>query len=238
MDDKKIPPSVAEFAVVALSAENQRIIPAEHPLQSCLREIGNQIGMAATIAQQVEIIQWQAAEIESLGAELDDTESRRENSARNASAFEDRMGALQIENGKLRDEIAALKQTERCISRNECKKTGSPFPCNECGRKAAPETEVVAWLNAILDAIDDCPGLALVQDNWLSRRAKEIAQSTSIPSHDAELVELLREAARFIKAETYYPFGDPQTLRDFKKRKLTDKIDAKLTELRKEQTND
>jgi len=72
MSDKKIPPSVAEYALQALKPENQRIQPVnEHPLehpmhvlQSCLRENGEQIGMAATIAQQAELIRMQAAEIE------------------------------------------------------------------------------------------------------------------------------------------------------------------------------
>jgi len=64
MSDKKIPPSVAEFAVAALSAENQRIIPVEHPLQSCLSKNGEQIGMSATITQQAELIRLQDAEIE------------------------------------------------------------------------------------------------------------------------------------------------------------------------------
>jgi hypothetical protein len=39
---------------------------AEHALQTCLSENGEQIGMAATIAQQAELIRLQAAEIERL----------------------------------------------------------------------------------------------------------------------------------------------------------------------------
>jgi hypothetical protein len=49
MIDKPIPPSVAQ-----------------HALQTCLSENGEQIGMAATIAQQAELIRLQAAEIERL----------------------------------------------------------------------------------------------------------------------------------------------------------------------------
>jgi hypothetical protein len=67
MSDKPIPPSVAE-----------------HALQSCLSENGEQIGMAATIAQQAELI---------------------ERLARVAASFEDGY-AYAI----LRDEIAALKR--------------------------------------------------------------------------------------------------------------------------------
>lgn len=48
------------------------------------------------------------AENEDLAAHLADAEHRAENAGRNASAFEDRMGGLQVENGKLRDEIARL----------------------------------------------------------------------------------------------------------------------------------
>lgn len=50
------------------------------------------------------------ARIEDLEAHLDDTESRRANAAHNASAFEDRMGDLQVENGKMEREIAALRE--------------------------------------------------------------------------------------------------------------------------------
>ena len=49
MSDKPIPPSVAQ-----------------HALQSCLSENGEQIGMAAAIAQQAELIRLQAAEIAAL----------------------------------------------------------------------------------------------------------------------------------------------------------------------------
>lgn len=78
MSDKKIQPSVAEFAVEALKPENQRIIPVnEHALQTCLRENGEQIGMAATINQQAHIIAQrdttiaeQADEIERLRMQL------------------------------------------------------------------------------------------------------------------------------------------------------------------------
>lgn len=45
---------------------------------------------------------------DSLAAHLADAEHRAENAGRNASAFEDRMGDLQVENGKLLDEIARL----------------------------------------------------------------------------------------------------------------------------------
>ena len=32
----------------------------------------------------------------------------------------------------------------------------------------------VPWRSAVLDLIDDCPGLPLEQDRWLSRRVKEL----------------------------------------------------------------
>ena len=34
--------------------------------------------------------------------------------------------------------------------------------------------EPVAWRSAVLDLIDDCPGLTMGQDRWLSRRVKEL----------------------------------------------------------------
>ncbi|CAN7481087.1 hypothetical protein LJR074_003250 [Acidovorax sp. LjRoot74] len=33
---------------------------------------------------------------------------------------------------------------------------------------------VAPWRSAVLDLIDDCPGLTLEQDRWLSRRVKEL----------------------------------------------------------------
>ena len=47
--------------------------------------------------------------IADLEAQLEDTESRRENAARNSSAFEDRMGDLRVENGKLHARVADLE---------------------------------------------------------------------------------------------------------------------------------
>lgn len=56
------------------------------------------------------------AEVERLKSEnedlvfaLSDAEHRADHAGRNASAFEDRMGDLQVENGKLRDEIAQYR---------------------------------------------------------------------------------------------------------------------------------
>lgn len=49
------------------------------------------------------------AEVDDLTAALHESERRADNAGRNATAFEDRMGDLQVEGGKLRDEIADLK---------------------------------------------------------------------------------------------------------------------------------
>lgn len=46
-----------------------------------------------------------------------------------------------------------------------------------CAMRAAPPQkaqEPVAWRDAVLDLIDDCPGLTMEQDRWLSCRVKEL----------------------------------------------------------------
>lgn len=50
--------------------------------------------------------------VEDLQAALLDAEQRAENAGRNASAFEERMGDLQVENGRLRDRLAELRAKE------------------------------------------------------------------------------------------------------------------------------
>lgn len=56
------------------------------------------------------------SEMEDLMFALADAEHRAENAGRNASAFEDRMGDLQVENGKLRAEIEALREIREIAS--------------------------------------------------------------------------------------------------------------------------
>lgn len=53
---------------------------------------------------------------------------------------------------------------------------------------------VAPWRSAVLDLIDDCPGLTMEQDQWLSRRVKELdfastpqptqAQAGAVPQKD------------------------------------------------------
>jgi len=92
MSDKLVPPSVAEFAIGSLAdqvlkaqaeiktwpdemrrrngllnlPEPKDWLSPEHALQSLITENGEQIGMAATIAQQAELIRLQAAELAAL----------------------------------------------------------------------------------------------------------------------------------------------------------------------------
>lgn len=47
------------------------------------------------------------------------------------------------------------------------------------------EAQLVGWRIAVLDLIDNCPGLTIEQDRWLSRRVKEldlpsVAQSPAV----------------------------------------------------------
>lgn len=60
---------------------------------------------------------------------------------------------------------------------------------------------VAPWRSAVLDLIDDCPGLTMEQDQWLSRRVKELdfastpqptqAQAGAVPLTDAQAQELI-----------------------------------------------
>lgn len=54
--------------------------------------------------------------IEDLEMALDEETRRADNAGSNASAFEDRMGNLQVQNGKLQDKLSALS-----VQRDECK---------------------------------------------------------------------------------------------------------------------
>ncbi|MCQ4311746.1 hypothetical protein NAV33_07530 [Pseudomonas stutzeri] len=66
------------------------------------RKVGAFLTLAAATGELI-------GEIEDLELALQDAEGRADNAGRNASAFEDRMGDLQVENGKLRDQITELK---------------------------------------------------------------------------------------------------------------------------------
>jgi hypothetical protein len=86
VSDKPIPPAVAQ-----------------HALQSCLSENGEQIGMAATIAQQAELIRLQAAEIEWLEGVIYRERIDSDEQRITLETAQENMGGL-------RAEIAALKQ--------------------------------------------------------------------------------------------------------------------------------
>jgi hypothetical protein len=62
------------------------------------------------------------------------------------------------------------------------------YTCNTCGETdfrsehaarfhiCEPQAQpTVDWLEAVLDVIDECPGLTMDQDKWLTQRVKEIA---------------------------------------------------------------
>ncbi|WP_278400493.1 hypothetical protein [Stutzerimonas kunmingensis] len=61
--------------------------------------------------------------VEDLELALQDAEERAESAGRNASAFEDRMGDLQVENGRLQDRIRPLMAFTQQMARQE----GEPY---------------------------------------------------------------------------------------------------------------
>jgi hypothetical protein len=48
-------------------------------------------------------------------------------------------------------------------------------------RSSVERGEPAAWREAVLDLIDDCPGLTMEQDHWLTRRVKEIDAPSAAP---------------------------------------------------------
>lgn len=62
-------------------------------------------------------------QVEDMGLALQDAEERAESAGRNASAFEDRMGDLQVENGRLQDRIRPLMAFAQQMARQE----GDPY---------------------------------------------------------------------------------------------------------------
>ena len=187
MRDKKIPPSGAEFAVEALRPENQRIQPVNehplcHPLQTCLRENGERVGMDAAIAQQAELIERQAADIArwAHGAEI------------NVAALRDAHTYI----SELRDEIAALRQScvvlpdHMAVPRPIWKDARQPYgnPLNDAEIKGAElfnlAIDEVARLNASRDEAPEDE--QAVFEAWLARVC---------PSGDCERVQAQFEAS-------------------------------------------
>lgn len=67
------------------------------------QKVGAVLTLAAVAGDLIAEIERLNGTIEDLELALQDAEERAESAGRNASAFEDRMGDLQVENGKLRD---------------------------------------------------------------------------------------------------------------------------------------
>ena len=55
----------------------------------------------------------------------------------------------------------------------------------------------VPWRSAVLDLIDDCPGLPLEQDRWLSRRVKELDFASTPQPTQAQATEPVAWAFKY-----------------------------------------
>lgn len=82
-------------------------------------KVGAILTLAGAAGELIADIERLQGLIEDLELALQDAEERAESAGRNASAFEGRMGDLQVENGKLRDSITArsdkLNEAQRII---------------------------------------------------------------------------------------------------------------------------
>ena len=193
----KYPPSLLEFAMENLTSP-------EHPLQTCLTENGDQIGMAATIAQQSELIRLQAAEIErdrrmfldavmsivaigeAAGVRGEDQQNGSLEIVEAINKIQSRRDYWKAEAGKLRDEIAALKQVAVVEDERAALEdwhavvwpSGSPLK----GRWMAWQAR--ARLNASRDVVPEDE--QSVFEEWLAR---------TCPSGDCESVQAQFEAS-------------------------------------------
>lgn len=75
---------------------------------------------------------------------------------------------------------------------------------------------VAPWRSAVLDLIDDCPGLTLEQDRWLSRRVKELdfastPQPTQAQAGAVPLYRLLQSGVDRIEAADEFLSDDTTT---------------------------
>lgn len=111
-------------------------------------------------------------------------------------------------NGGVRDTASAKRIAEGLLSpaiaqlENAIDKWGQP--------QAVAGGEPVAWRSAVLDLIDDCPGLSLEQDRWLSRRVKELdfpsappPQAVREPLTEDQRSDIATAAAGFNWASDY-----------------------------------
>ena len=100
------------------------------------------------------------------------------------------------ENGLLRDQT---RQLDAMIGRLKRELAAAPQP-------------PVAWRSAVLDLIDECPGLTMDQDHWLSRRVKELdfpsaPQPTPVAQGDALSYEQsydIRQGHEIASSDAYF----------------------------------
>lgn len=103
------------------------------------RKVGAILTLSASAGELIADIERLQGAIEDLELALQDAEDRAESAGRNASAFEDRMGDLQVENGKLRDALRDAKSD--LFLQIESKH----------GPKVASEYPSIAGANSVLD---------------------------------------------------------------------------------------
>ena len=69
------------------------------------------------------------------------------------------------------------------------------------------------WRSAVLDLIDECPGLTMEQDRWLSRRVKELgfASAPRPMAHAEDSVQEDSARLDFLIEQRAYVVSDPDT---------------------------
>lgn len=88
-------------------------------LEPLVRQSDHLAALSAVTAERDRLL----STVEDMELALQDAEERAESAGRNASAFEDRMGDLQIENGRLQDRIRPLMAFTQQMARQE----GEPY---------------------------------------------------------------------------------------------------------------
>lgn len=121
--------------------------------------------------------------------------------ALSAAPAQERIDALELEVRQLSEQAAGLRGALIEIVGMPTSHATVPvrdYAMQDIAKAALAGTApaVAPWRSAVLGLIDDCPGLTLEQDRWLSRRVKELDFATT-PQPTQVADSVLEDAARY-----------------------------------------